>query len=269
MLSSVAVVPQSVLEVLPFTVRAPQPAEILAQSGAYRVRLAVDDDDRHCLYRLRFLVFNLELHEGLDASYLDGLDRDHFDSVCDHLMVEHRESGRIVGTYRLQTGTMAGRNIGYYSAQEFDFSCYERLRDEVVECGRACIHREFRSFEVLNLLWRGIALYSVARGGRYLVGCSSVTSQDTNLGSAMYHRLRNYLVDPELRTAPSRQYGFPLADETDEKPDPPKLLRAYLAVGARICGPPAIDREFKTIDFLTLLDLERMAPSARARYLRR
>jgi putative hemolysin len=268
MIGSMAVVPQSILEVLPLSVRIPQAAEILAECGAYRVRLAMDDDDRHCLYRLRFLVFNLELHEGLDASYLDGMDRDQFDDVCDHLMVEHRDTGRVVGTYRLQTGLMAERGFGYYSAQEFDFSPYERLRDEVVECGRACIHREFRSFEVLNLLWRGIALYSVARGARYLIGCSSVTSQDTNLGSAMYYRLKNYLVEPGLQTSPTEAYGFDLAAESDEKPDPPKLLRAYLAVGARIGGPPALDREFKTIDFLTLLDLEKMAPSARARYLR-
>lgn len=268
MSGSMAVVPQSILEVLPLSVRIPQAAEILAECGAYRVRLAMDDDDRHCLYRLRFLVFNLELNEGLEASYLDGLDRDQFDGVCDHLMVEHRGSGRVVGTYRLQTGLTAEHNLGYYSAQEFNFSPYEPLRDEVVECGRACIHREFRSFEVLNLLWRGVALYSVARGARYLIGCSSVTSQDTNLGSAMYHRLKNYLVEPELQTAPTKPYSFELLAEGDEKPDPPKLLRAYLAVGARICGAPALDRGFKTIDFLTLLDLEKMAPSARARYLR-
>jgi len=268
MLSSMAVVPQSVLEVLPVSVRTPHASEVLAECGAYRVRLAMDDDDRHCLYRLRFLVFNLELHEGLDASYLDGCDRDQFDSVCDHLMVEHRASGRIVGTYRLQTGSMAGEHRGYYSAQEFDFSPYEALREEVVECGRACIHREFRSFEVLNLLWRGIAIYAVERGGRYLIGCSSVTTQDTELGSAMYYRLQNYLVDPELQTSPTDAYAFELAEEADEKPQPPKLLRAYLTVGAKICGAPAIDREFKTIDFLTLLDLENMAPAARARYLR-
>jgi putative hemolysin len=48
----------------------------------------------------------------------------------------------------------------------------------------------------------------------------------------------------------------------------PKLLRAYLAVGARICGPPAIDREFKTIDFLTLMDLEALHPRVHARFLR-
>jgi putative hemolysin len=49
--------------------------------------------------------------------------------------------------------------------------------------------------------------------------------------------------------------------------DPPKLLRTYLAIGAKICGPPAIDREFRTIDFLTFLDLHALPPSVRARYL--
>lgn len=39
----------------------------------------------------------------------------------------------------------------------------------------------------------------------------------------------------------------------------PKLLRAYLTLGAKICGPPALDKNFKTIDFLTLLDLETMS----------
>ena len=47
----------------------------------------------------------------------------------------------------------------------------------------------------------------------------------------------------------------------------PKLLRTYLAIGARIAGPPAWDREFGTIDFLTLLDLKLLSPSARNRFL--
>jgi len=34
-----------------------------------------------------------------------------------------------------------------------------------------------------------------------------------------------------------------------------KLLGAYLALGAKVCGPPAIDREFRTIDLLTWIDL--------------
>jgi putative hemolysin len=47
----------------------------------------------------------------------------------------------------------------------------------------------------------------------------------------------------------------------------PKLLRAYLSVGAKICGPPAIDRAFKTIDFLTLADLEDVSGLARLKFL--
>ncbi|HET9696204.1 MAG TPA: GNAT family N-acyltransferase [Terriglobales bacterium] len=243
-------------------------AEVLAQAGNYRVRLAITQDDLRCLFRLRFLVFNIEMKEGLDTAYAQGEDRDQFDDVCHHLLVEETELGRIVGTYRVQTGAMAAAGHGYYSAQEFDFAPYERLRRNVVELGRACIHKDFRSFEVLNLLWRGIIQYAQARGGRYLIGCSSVTTQDTELGSAMYYRLEEHLVEPELRTKPTPAFAFPLSGAPAEKPQPPKLLRAYLGVGARIGGEPALDREFKTIDFLTLLDLEKMAPSARARYVR-
>ena len=47
----------------------------------------------------------------------------------------------------------------------------------------------------------------------------------------------------------------------------PKLLRAYLAIGAKICSAPAIDRAFKTIDFLTLLDLHTLHPRVAARFL--
>ena len=239
----------------------------IAENTSYRVRLALSDAERASLYRLRFLIFNLEMNEGLDAAYVHGEDRDPFDEVCDHLLVEDKLTGRIVGTYRLQTGVVAARGIGYYSAQEFDFEPYEPLQKEIVELGRACIHREYRSFEVLNLLWRGIAQYAIGRGQRYLIGCSSVNSQDTRLGSAMYHRLREWLVSPELQTRPTKAFAFSLAEETEDKPNPPKLLRAYLAVGAKIGGVPAIDRDFKTIDFLTLMDLENMAPSARTRYL--
>ncbi len=47
----------------------------------------------------------------------------------------------------------------------------------------------------------------------------------------------------------------------------PKLLRAYLSLGAKICGPPALDREFKTIDFLTLLDLRTVPGAVRSHFL--
>jgi putative hemolysin len=44
------------------------------------------------------------------------------------------------------------------------------------------------------------------------------------------------------------------------------LFRAYLDISARVCGPPAIDREFKTIDFLTLVDLQALPNRVRTRF---
>ena len=90
--------------------------------------LACQADEIHAAQTLRFQVFNLELNEGLAHSYATGRDADAFDAVCDHLLVEHLPSRQIVGTYRLQTGANAAKNLGYYSAQEFDFDLFEPLR---------------------------------------------------------------------------------------------------------------------------------------------
>src|SRR5215472_5538126 len=230
----------------------------------YRAYVAATEAERRAAYRLRFRVFNLELQEGLDSAFATGEDQDEFDAVCDHIIVEERGTGNVVGTYRLQTGSDAARHPGYYSAREFDFAPYEPLRDQMVELGRACIHPNHRKYEVLMLLWKTVARYVRDRGGRYLIGCSSLTSQDTEAGSAMYHRLKKNLAPEHLRTMPTPDYAFDLS-EPAIKADPPKLLRTYLALGAEVCGPPALDREFKTIDFLTLMDLNSLSPAIRGR----
>lgn len=236
--------------------------------ATYNVRLARGAADIEAAQRLRFEVFNLELNEGLDAAYLSGLDADRFDECCDHLLVEEARSGVVVGTYRLQTGQLAAANLGYYSAQEFDFSPFEPIRCETVELGRACVHKDHRKLNVLNLLWRGIARYATERKARYLIGCSSLTSQDATAGAMMYEVLRGgHLVEERFRTEPVGEYRFDASVQGSERLPVPKLLRAYLAIGAKICGPPALDREFKTIDFLTLLDLRALPDAVRNHFL--
>jgi putative hemolysin len=187
--------------------------------------------------------------------------------VCDHLIVEERTTGEIVGTYRLQLGSVAGQYFGYYSEQEFCFAPYEAMRSQIVELGRACIHREHRSPEVLHLLWRGIARYALVNGGRYMMGCCSLNSQDPAMGYAVYESLKNCMVEPELRTVATPAFVLPMSAMKLTEERAPKLLRAYLTIGAKICSEPAIDREFKTIDFLTLLDLQTLHPRVAARFL--
>ena len=78
---------------------------------------------------------------------------------------------------------------------------------------------------------------------------------------------RKHLVEPSWRTKPLAAFDCPLDLLAEEAPKIPKLLRAYLSIGAKICGPPALDRQFKTIDFLTLIDLHAMSALVRARLL--
>jgi putative hemolysin len=242
---------------------------LLGTTGAqYASRLAATSEEIKAAQALRFEVFNLELNEGLPQSYATGLDADPFDVVCDHLIVEHLPTKSIVGTYRLQTGVSAAKNLGFYSAQEFDFSVYEPLRKEIVELGRACVHVQHRNIVVLGMLWKGIADYAQQRGNRYLIGCSSITSQDPAVGASAYSELcRKYLVAPEWRTRPVPAYDCPLDSVAEDGCKIPKLLRAYMNVGGKICGPPALDRHFRTIDFLTFVDLQQLSVQAKERFL--
>ena len=250
-------------------IRSPHP-RIHAEIGRYRLRLAHSVADRDAVCRLRFKVFNIELGKGLEASYATGLDVDQFDLFCDHLLVEDLFSGHAVGTYRMQSGSTAERNLGYYSEQEFDFAPYRSLRPEILELGRASIDREHRTPEVLTLLWRGIAQYARDMQLRYLVGCSSLNTIDPCEGWRIYRQLTSHRVAEELTTQPHKTYLCPESEEPQTAGDGekiPKLLRTYLALGARICSTPAWDGEFGTIDFLTLLDLKNISSSARNRFL--
>jgi putative hemolysin len=244
------------------------PGEIA--EGSYALRYARSADELDELLRLRFRVFNLELDEGLDASWVTGRDYDRFDPQCHHLIVEHRPSGRIIGTYRIQTSQMAERAAGFYTATEFDLS---RLPPEIVErsveVGRACIEREHRLKPVLFLLWKGLARYLEYNRRRWLIGPCSLTSQDPWDGKRALDRL---VARDKVRTdlAVSAQPGFEcLWQGEDPAPEKaaalelPPLFEMYLRYGGQVVGPPVIDRAFKTIDFCVLFDVEALSERAR------
>jgi putative hemolysin len=239
----------------------------LATTDLFRVGMAQTLEEVIECQRLRYLVFNCELGEGLDSSARTGLDRDKFDFICDHLMVHDAVTGKLAGTYRMQSGYRAKGNLGYYGEEFFDFSPFEKMRGEVLELGRACVREEYRNTSVLHMLWRGIARYAESYGARYLIGCSSLASQYEAEGMALYEALREkYLVEPSLRTNPVEGRRCNPNGSHAVPPRPPRLFRAYLEISARVCGPPAIDREFKTIDFLTLVDLQALPDRVRTRF---
>ena len=140
---------------------------------------------------------------------------------------------------------------------------------ELHQVGRACIAPEHRLKPVLYLLWKGLALYMTHSDKRFLFGPCSLTSQDPWDGKRALDLLeRRQLIrrDVEVRA----RSGFECVWSGDD-PEPerasrlelPPLFEIYLRYAGRVVGPPVIDREFKTIDFFVLFDVE--ALSARAR----
>jgi putative hemolysin len=232
------------------------------RENLYTVRFARNEQEVDAVLRLRFEVFNLELNEGLEASFINQRDEDEFDKTCHHLIVIENRSGKIVGTYRVRTMEMAKSAFGFYSANEFAVEDlpYEVLV-ESLETGRACIAREHRNSRVLFLLWKGLAMYMTEKHKRYLFGCCSLPTQDQAKGMrAMRQLVEAEFLHENLRVAPREDYicrteNFS-SEDSNETVKLPKLFETYLRIGARICGEPAIDRQFKTIDFFVIVDVK-------------
>jgi putative hemolysin len=224
----------------------------------FTVKITRTPEEVEKALRLRFSVFNLEMGEGLESSFLTMKDEDPFDKQCDHLLIIENRTNEVIGTYRLQTLQMAEKGIGFYSNGEFQLDMMgKKVIRNAVELGRACISKDYRNTRVLFLLWRGIANYLLQTNKRYLFGCCSLTSQNSAEGIWLYNYLQSKgSVDCNIKILP--QPGVELSEyiSPPEKPVPmPPLMKVYFRYGAKIISLPAIDREFKTIDYLVLLDL--------------
>ena len=105
---------------------------------------------------------------------------------------------------------------------------------------------------------------------RFLFGCCSLTSQDIGEGvRVMEYLQRKGHVHPQYRVAP--RPGWECEGEMTGDPDAvklPQLFRIYMRFNAKVCSPPAIDRHFRTIDYLVLLDIEELDSAARAMFFR-
>jgi putative hemolysin len=117
---------------------------------------------------------------------------------------------------------------------------------------------------VLFLLWKGLAAYVMHCGKRYLFGCCSLTSQDPRAGLTLYRQLEaSGSIHPTLRVEVRSGFECRLADDAPSPAAPvevPPLFAIYLRYGALVCSPPAIDREFRTIDYLVVLDVDALDP---------
>ncbi len=232
----------------------------------YTVRFAENHREIESALRLRYDVFNVELDGREIAQGEARLEFDNHDFKCRHLIVISKETDETVGTYRLNSIETSHSTCGFYSANEFTIEDLPRevLRDGI-EIGRACIAREHRNTKVLFLLWKALLAYLEQSGKRYFFGCCSIFTQDANLGRSAYRQLtRDGYLHEDFSVLPCRN-GLSLigVDGDAGKIELPALFNMYLRIGARVCGPPMIDREFGTIDFFVVFDVETMTEKYR------
>jgi len=230
----------------------------LLRDKGLELRLASSRFERIEAQRLRFEVFNLELQLGLTSSLASGLDQDAHDGHCDHLLVVDTDRDCLVGTYRLLSFDRVP-SFGFYSESEFDLTNVKRSGLRLLELGRSCVALEYRDGRVISLLFRGIAEYMRRTGADALMGCASIHGTDLPELTAIQEMLsQRFLSDQSLRVTPRRGFDVPplprsaSIDETSAFRSLPPLFRGYLRMGAKVCGPPAYDRQFGTTDFFVL-----------------
>jgi putative hemolysin len=221
------------------------------------VTLAATPSEILAAQKLRWRVFADELGARL-PSRVPGVDRDHYDPYCDHLIVRDEANGRIVGTYRILPPEAARKVGSYYSEGEFDLTRLTHLRPRIVEIGRSCIDPDYRTGATIALLWSGLARYMQQHGHEYLIGCASIGMQDGGHNAiGIYQALADHLAPPEYRVFP--RHALPLDRiAAAARPEVPPLLKGYMRAGAWICGEPAWDPDFNTADLLLLLPMGRV-----------
>lgn len=216
-------------------------------------RITDDPAEIRQAMELRYRVFA----EGMGAALPtadEGLDYDHFDDICMHLIVKDVLNDQVVGYSRILTNELAEQAGGFYSATEFDLSNIVKPGKRYMEIGRTCVDPDFRSGAVIGLLWSAMAQFMSAHNIDYLMGCASIPLSD---GYARTVAIINHLRDKHFTAADMRaepKVHMPrIGVDLDGKSMIPALLKAYLRIGVKVCGEPCLDKDFNVADALILL----------------
>ncbi|GAC48972.1 hypothetical protein GOACH_08_00350 [Gordonia aichiensis NBRC 108223] len=246
----------------------------LVDAGRLRILLTESSELIDAVQRLRYEVFAAE--PGFSDQIGDHAtrrDADHVDEFAEHLVAVDDEYG-VLGCARLLAPPRAIAAGGWYSASEFDLGELDAIGDSLVEMGRACVAPGHRHGAITALLWAALLRYVDDADYRYVMGCVSVPLSGP-AGAWRGSTLRG-VRDHVLARHRAPWRAVPLCETLvdgsalEEIAPPstlalPPLLRAYLRLGATVCGEPAIDESFDVGDFVTILDRDH----ANVRYLDR
>jgi putative hemolysin len=247
--------------------------------GNLIVRLAEDEAEMNTAQRLRYRIFCEEMGGKANPEVQrQKRDFDKFDDVCDHMLVidDTRPVGdKVVGTYRLITRPHV-KDIGhFYSESEYDVACIKAWPGEILELGRSCVEVPYRTRPVLQLLWKGIGAYIVAKNIEVMFGCASFTGtqiREHQLTLAyLYH---NHLAPEALRpkALPDQYINMNLMakeaiDARSALVGMPPLIKGYLRLGGYIGEGAVIDHAYNTTDVSIVVKTDAITGKYAQRYM--
>lgn len=236
----------------------------IAVKDPFGIKYAESVEEVRACQKLRFRIFNQEQGKSTGKRSHELIDHDDFDDDAVHLLVYKDSPQYVIGTYRfIHTENKVEQ---MYSANEFHISGLQKLLPRTLEVGRSCVDPDYRDGSAVALLWSGIAETMRRTGMRYLIGCASLEDDRPAAAMALYeHFRRTGLLDEQVSAEPRKNYQLDQYDDDEVEAllnDSaalrsllPPLLKGYMRLGAKICGKPAFDRDFGTLDFLILLDV--------------
>lgn len=222
-------------------------------TGLPQVGFAETVEEVRAAQQLRYDIFAREMGARLH-NQIPGLDHDHLDPYCRHVLVRDAATQQLIGCTRILSEDSARRAGGFYSQNEFDIAPVLALPGRFAEIGRTCVHRNYRNGVTISALWSGIARFVAEQQIDYLIGCASIPlGENGAMAQAIFSELaQRHLTAEEVRVKPL--IPLPRHDivARDDYPMPP-LLKAYLRVGAKICGEPFLDEDFQVADVFILV----------------
>lgn len=239
--------------------------------AAITVSWARHHDEVRAAQRLRYEIFAGEMGARLDTP-VPGHDVDLFDEYCEHLLVRESGTGEVVGTYRVLTPAQARRVGGFYSDTEFDLWRLRRLREQMVELGRSCVHARYRQGAVIMMLWAALGEFMQRNGLDTMIGCASIPMLHNGLVSgdvaaSIWRQLKaTHLAPIEHQVVPRLPLPVELLDDSLAV-EAPALVKGYLRTGAKVLGPPAWDPDFNTADLPMMMRLHELPARYRKHFL--
>lgn len=234
------------------------------ERGDFQVKTLGSAAELEEVLQLRYDIFHREFQ---NKFFPYGIDLEELDFIADHLVIIHKPSKKIVGTYRIVASTFSN---AFYSQSEFKLEEFLKLPGAKMELSRAGIHRGFRSGVVMALLWRGVSKYMQEIQAQYIFGCASVKTVSRRDVNSITNALNNLgVLSDSFEIHPTPAYQMPKElhfSEVERKIPLPALFEGYLRAGAVVCPEPALDRAFKCVDFFTILNVSMMDKKFERKY---